>query len=312
MNPSDPFASRVVALLGRLAPQEGYNLSPLEDVRFLRSDRPLTGVPVLYDPGVVIVCQGGKRGYFGDRVYQYDAQHYLVVSVPVPFTMETDASPEAPLLAIYLRLDFGLLGDLVLQLDSELGPALEAPRGLYASPLDEALRASTLRLLEVLSVPTDARLLGPALLRELYYRILTGAQGGSLRAALDRQGRFGRIARSLRTLHARYAERLDVAALAQEARMSQPSFHRHFRDVTGTTLMQYLKSTRLHQARLLMLRDALPAANAAFAVGYESASQFSREFKRLFGRTPLAEIDWMKATYALPAPPATAVYVSSH
>ena len=116
----------------------------------------------------------------------------------------------------------------------------------------------------------------------------------------------------MRTLHARYAERLDVAALAQEARMSQPSFHRHFRDVTGTTPMQYLKSTRLHQARLLMLRDALPAANAAFAVGYESASQFSREFKRLFGRTPLAEIDWMKATYALPAPPATAVYVASH
>lgn len=312
MNPSDPLASRLVTLLGRLAPQEGYNLSPLEDVRFLRSDRPLTGVPVLYDPGVVIVCQGGKRGYFGDRVYQYDAQHYLVVSVPVPFTMETDASPEAPLLAIYLRLDFRLLGDLVLQLDSELGPALEAPRGLYASPIDEPLRVSTLRFLEVLSVPTDARLLGPALLRELYYRILTGAQGGSLRAALDRQGRFGRIARSLRTLHARYAERLDVAALAQEARMSQSSFHRHFRDITGTTPMQYLKSTRLHQARLLMLRDALPAANAAFAVGYESASQFSREFKRLFGRTPLAEIDWMKATYALPAPPATAVYVASH
>lgn len=312
MSPSDPLTRRHVEVLRALAPQEGYNLSALEDVRFLRSDRPLSGVPVLYDPGIVIVCQGGKRGYFGDRVYRYDAQHYLVVSVPVPFTMETDASPEEPLLAIYLRLDFQLVSELVLQLDTELGPPSEPPRGLYASPLDEALRLSTLRFLEVLSVPTDARLLGPALLREVYYRVLTGAQGGSLRAALDRQGHFGRIARALRTLHARYAERLDVDALAGEALMSLPSFHRHFRQVTGTSPMQYLKSTRLHQARLLMLRDALPAANAAFAVGYESASQFSREFKRLFGRTPLAEIDWMKATYALPAPPASAVYVSSH
>ncbi len=136
---------------------------------------------MLYDPGVVIVCQGGKRGYFGDRVYQYDAQHYLVVSVPVPFTMETDASPEAPLLAIYLRLDFRLLGDLVLQLDSEHGPALEAPAG--SMPRD---RRAAARLDAALSGGPERAdrcpAAGAALLRELYYRILTGAQGGSLRA----------------------------------------------------------------------------------------------------------------------------------
>ncbi len=96
----------MVALLENLAPREGYNLTGLDSVRLLRSDRPLARTPVLYDPGIVIVCQGRKRGYFGEQIYLYDEQHYLAVAVPVPFTMETDATPERPLLAIYLHLDF--------------------------------------------------------------------------------------------------------------------------------------------------------------------------------------------------------------
>jgi hypothetical protein len=104
--PENPSTARIVQLMSQLAPLEGYNLSPLDDVRFLRSNRPLTRTPVLYEPGIVILCQGQKRGYLGDEIYVYDAQHYLVVSVPVPFTMETDASEAEPMLAIYLRLDF--------------------------------------------------------------------------------------------------------------------------------------------------------------------------------------------------------------
>lgn len=148
--------------------------------------------------------------------------------------------------------------------------------------------------------------------REIYYRILTGEQGGSMRAALNLQGHFGKVTRAIRKIHSCYQERLDVESLAREASMSVPSFHLHFRSVTNASPMQYLKSTRLHQARLLMLRNAMSASTAAFNVGYESASQFSREFKRFFGRTPQAEIEWMKATYALPAPSTPSVYVSSH
>ena len=310
--PKDPITTRMVQLMSQLAPLEGYNLSPLDDVRFLRSNRPLTRTPVLYEPGVVILCQGRKRGYLDDEIYVYDAQHYLVVSVPVPFTMETDASEAEPMLAVYVRLDFALAGELIQQVDELWDFPRSQPMGMYASPLDEPLRRSTLRFLEVMSDDADAQILGPAMLRELYYRILTGEQGGTLRAAIAQQGQFGKVTRAIHKIHSCYQQHLDVETLAEEAQMSVPNFHLHFRKVTDSSPMQYLKSTRLHQARLLMLRNDLTAAKTAFLVGYESASQFSRDFKRLFGRTPLAEVAWMKQAYALPAPTSASPFVSSH
>ncbi|RON47700.1 AraC family transcriptional regulator [Pseudomonas frederiksbergensis] len=299
----------MIALLARLAPDEGYNLTALADVRLLRSNRALERTPVLYDPGIVIVCQGRKRGYWGNATYLYDAQHYLAVAVPVPFTMETDASAEEPLLAIYFHLDFNLAADLMLQLDDP--PAAE-PKGMYASPMEPRLSQSVLRLLEALDSPQDGRLLGPSLVREIYYRILTGAQGGSMRAALAARGQFGRISRALRKIHGSLGERLDVEHLAAEANMSVPTFHSHFKAITHTSPMQYLKSTRLHQARLLMARNGYSVARAADEVGYESGSQFSREFKRLFGRTPTEEVARMKGAFALPPPVENSVFVSSH
>ncbi|CAB1402068.1 MULTISPECIES: AraC family transcriptional regulator [unclassified Pseudomonas] len=308
----DLTTARMVQLMSELAPLEGYNLSVLDDVRFLRSNRPLTRTPVLYEPGIVILCQGQKRGYLGDEIYVYDAQHYLVVSVPVPFTMETDASEDQPMLAVYLRLDFALAGELIQQVDEVRGFDATVPRGMYASPMDDALRESTLRFLHIMNDRNDAQILGPAMLRELYYRILTGAQGGTLRAAIAQQGQFGKVTRAIHKIHSCYHQHLDVEALAEEAQMSVPNFHLHFRKVTDTSPMQYLKSTRLHQARLLMLRNDFTAARSAFLVGYESASQFSRDFKRFFGRTPLAEVAWMKRAYALPAPNTPSPFVSSH
>ncbi|MDH0747835.1 AraC family transcriptional regulator [Pseudomonas sp. GD03842] len=303
---------RMVQLMEQLAPLEGYNLSALDDVRFLRSNRPLNRTPVLYEPGIVILCQGRKRGYLGDDVYLYDAQHCLVVSVPVPFTMETDATEQEPMLAVYMRLDFKLAGELLLEIDETFGPTSAQPRGMYSSAMDEGLRESTLRFLEAMNHPVEARILGPSLVREIYYRIIAGEQGGSMRAALSRHGHFGKVTRAIRKIHSCYQEPLNVEVLAQEASMSVPNFHLHFRNVTDSSPMQYLKSTRLHQARLLMLRNDVSAAAAAFDVGYESPSQFSREFKRFFGRTPQAEIAWMKATYALPEPSTPSLFVSSH
>lgn len=305
---------RMVQLMEQLAPLEGYNLSPLDDICFLRSNRPLTRTPVLYEPGIVILCQGRKRGYLGDDVYIYDAQRYLVVPVPLPlpFTMETDASEEEPIFAVYMRLDLKLAGELILEIDETFGPTAAHPKGMYSSPMDDRLRESTLRFLAAMSHPVDAQILGPSLVREIYYRIIAGEQGGSMRAALSKQGHFGKVTRAIRKIHSSYKEQLNVEALAQEASMSVPNFHLHFRTVTDSSPMQYLKSTRLHQARLLMLRNDVSAAAAAFDVGYESPSQFSREFKRFFGRTPHAEVAWMKATYALPESSTPSIFVSSH
>ena len=304
---------RIVALLQALAPVEGYSLTALPSVRILRSDRALARTPVLYDPGIVIVCQGSKRGYFGKQLYVYDAQHYLAVSVPVPFDMETDATPEQPLLALYLHLDFALAAELMLHIDRHpAAHAVQAPQSMMASPMDAAMRASALRLLEALHRPLDAEVLAPGLLRELYFRVLTGAQGSALREALALKGHYGKIGRALRRIHADYADGLTLADLAGAAGMSVPTFHTHFKAITQTSPMQYLKSTRLHQARLLMVRQDLHAEAACHAVGYTSPSQFSREFRRLFGLTPAAEAKRLRARFALPPAFAGAPFVSSH
>jgi AraC-like DNA-binding protein len=304
---------RMVALLTALAPREGYNLTALRDVRILRSDRALSRTPVLYDPGIVIVCQGTKRGFFGDRVYVYDAQHYLAVAVPVPFTMETDATPECPLLAVYMHLDFQVAADLMIQIDRHGLPASDdVPQTMMSSPMDAGMRASVLRFLEAMNHPLEAAILGPGLVRELYFRVLTGGQGHAMRAALAMQGRFGKIGRALERIHATYAEPLDLPMLASEAGMSVPTFHSHFKAITTTSPMQYVKSTRLHQARLLMVRQGITAEAACLAVGYASSSQFNREFKRLFGLTPAAETKRLRDTFALPPAFPGSKFVSSH
>jgi AraC-like DNA-binding protein len=309
---SSDVTKNMVALLDRLTPHEGYNLTALADVRFLRSNRPLQRTPVLYEPGVVIVVQGRKRGYWGQDVYLYDAQHYLMVSVPVPFTMETEASESEPMLAIYIRLDFTLAAELMLELAGHENTVSTPPKSMMSSPMDEALSRSVLRFLQIMAVPLDAEILGAAMLREIYYRILTGEQGVVLRSTLGMQGQFGKVARALRKLHSGYDSHLDVTQLAKEANMSPPSFYSHFRKVTDTSPMQYLKSVRLHQARLLMLRNNLTASAASRQVGYESVSQFSREFKRLFGLTPLNEVERMRKHFQMPAPATVSEFVSSH
>lgn len=304
---------RMVALLTALAPQEGYNLTALREVRILRSDRALSRTPVLYDPGIVIVCQGRKRGYLGDQVYVYDEQHYLAVAVPVPFIMETDATPESPLLALYLHLDFQVAAELMIQIDRHGSPpSANVPQPMMSSPMDAAMRSSVLRFLEAMSEPLDAAILGPALMRELYFRVLTGGQGNAMRAALSMQGQFGKIGRALERIHATYAEPLDLPSLANQAGMSVATFHSHFKTITSTSPMQYVKSTRLHQARLLMVRQDMTAEAACHAVGYTSASQFNREFKRLFGRTPAAETKHLRQSFALPPAFPEAKFVSSH
>ncbi|HGM4825396.1 TPA: AraC family transcriptional regulator N-terminal domain-containing protein [Pseudomonas aeruginosa] len=299
-------------LILQLAPQEGHTRSLLDGVRLMRADRPLGRTPVLYEPSIVIVCQGHKRGYLANRVYHYDPQHYLVLSVPLPFSTETDASPQEPLLAVSVRLDMTAVADLVIEVDQQASAASTAPAGIVSTPLDATLADTTVRLLRALRSPLEARVLGPAIVRELCFRVLLGEQGGAIRAALASHGNFGRIARVLRRIHTDYAQLLDVAALAREAGLSVPAFHAHFKTVAATSPIQYIKSVRLHQARLMMIRDHVTAAGAAVRVGYESPSQFNREFKRLFGRSPGEEAREMRSAFALMEPAQLEVAAVTH
>jgi AraC-like DNA-binding protein len=292
--------AEMTALVAELAPDEGMTPSLLDGVAFGRSSRALPRTPALYEPCVMIVCQGRKRGYFGDQVIAYGAHEFMVASVPMPFEAETFATPDEPLLALKVKLDLGLVADLVLALDAagEQGAAAES---LVSAPVDRPLGESVLRLLRALRSPLETRLFGASLVREVCYRVLTGAKGPALRAALAQRGHFGQIAKALHRIHVDFHQRLDIDTLAREAHLSAAAFHAHFKTVTATSPIQYLKATRLHKARLLMIQDGVSASRASSRVRYESASQFSREFKRLFGRTPLEEQRLVHAAYA-PAP----------
>ncbi|TAM06871.1 MAG: AraC family transcriptional regulator [Paraburkholderia sp.] len=281
---------RMVELLTQLTRQDGVNPSALECVSLMRASVARPRTPVMYEPSIFIVCQGRKRGFLGDQVFVYDAQQYLVLSVPLPFECETEASPEEPLLGISIRVDLTMVAELLMALNESRGSTVSEPRGIYATQLDAPLSNAVLRLLDALASPCDARILGPSIVREILYRVLTGVQGDAIRAALAHQHHFGRIAKALRRIHADYCTGLDVDMLANEAGMSLAVFHAHFKTVTSTSPMQYVKTTRLHHARLLIAHDGLNVSAAAARVGYESASQFSREFKRLFGLSPADEM----------------------
>ncbi|HEX9447251.1 MAG TPA: AraC family transcriptional regulator [Dongiaceae bacterium] len=287
--------TRMVALINELAPTEGLTYPALDGVKLMRASRSIPRSPVLYEPCIVIVCQGRKTGYLGDASFIYDAQQFLVLAVPLPFESETIASPEEPLLAVAIRLNLAVIAELLLALDDIGGYAEVSPKSIAATPMDAPLAETVLRLLQTLTSPIEAQLLGPSIMREIFFRVLAGPQGGAIRAALAHQSQFGKIAKALRRIHSDYPGDLDVAKLADEAGMSVPAFHANFKAVTATSPIQYVKTTRLHKARLLMVQDGITAAVASTRVGYESASQFSREFKRFFGRTPLEEARLMKS-----------------
>lgn len=311
-NPTLPtMQQRMAAQILHLAPNEGLTPSALDGVRLMRANRSMPRRPVMYEPSICVVCQGRKRGFLGDEAFVYDAQHYLVLSVPLPFEGETEATPEEPFLGVSIRIDLAVAAELLLALDESGGAAAPAPKGICATPLSDELSDAVLRLLNALTSPVEARLIGPAIVREIYFRVLTGEQGGAIRAGLTHQSQFGKIAKALRRIHTEFDGDLDVGSLAQEAGMSVPAFHVHFKAVTQTSPIQYVKATRLHKARLLMVQDGASAAHAATRVGYESASQFSREFKRFFGRTPQEEAALMKAGLTAPAAANPARYVTA-
>jgi AraC-like DNA-binding protein len=304
--------ARMVALIDRLAPSEGATLSAMDGVTFMRVNRPTPRKPVLYEPCIVIVCSGCKRGYLGGQAFDYNAQQFLVLSVPLPFEGETvAASVEEPMLAVSIRINLQTAAELMLALEQSGATIAAEPKGIMSSPMDDNLADAVLRLLDALASPVEAQLLAPGLMREVLYRVLAGSLGGALRAALAHQSHFGKIGKALRRIHADVGDQVDVATLASEAGMSMAAFHANFKAVTQTSPIQYLKSTRLHKARLMMVQDGLSAATASAKVGYESSSQFSREFKRFFGRTPAEEAREMRTILALTPAERNAPYITA-
>ncbi|EBQ2128952.1 AraC family transcriptional regulator [Salmonella enterica] len=258
----------------------------LPGIRLLYGVEPGPRTPVMYQPGIIFLFSGHKIGYINELEFRYDANEYLLLTVPLPFECETWATPEIPLAGIRIDIDVLQLQELLMDIgEDERFQLPMAASGINSATLSDEILCAVERLLDVMERPLDARILGKQIIREILYHVLMGPRGGALLALVSRQTHFSLISRVLKQIEMKYTENLNVEQLAAEANMSVSAFHHNFKAVTSTSPLQYLKSYRLHKARM-MIHDGMKASAAAMRVGYESASQFSREFKRYFGVTP--------------------------
>ncbi|MDF0732104.1 AraC family transcriptional regulator [Pseudomonas entomophila] len=275
-------------LISALATRPGFVPTHLPQVQVMSWDQYVASSPQIYEPSLIILAQGSKLARLGARTLEYGAGHYLVQALSVPFMCETFATPEAPMLGVAVDIDRTLLSELVQSMALPPDPAVQAqtPQSMSSAALDAPMRDSVERLLHCLQNPLDAKVLGPARVREVLYAALRGSQAGVLRALVEQQGHFARIGAALSYLREHYAEPLNVEMLASRANMSVSTFHEHFKRSTDLAPMQYLKRVRLLKAQQMLIGERLGVAQVAHRVGYQSTSQFSREYKRQFARSP--------------------------
>jgi AraC-like DNA-binding protein len=263
-------------------------------LRLSRFSAPSDLAALVYEPSLCIVAQGAKEVLLADEVYRLDPAQSLLVSVDLPVTARVvEASPGRPYLAVRIALDPAVVGELLA--DGMTGPPSGPPaRGLAVTPVDPLLLDTVTRLVDLLDSPRDVGPLAPLVLREITYRVLAGPQGLRLRQIASAGAPAQRIARAIRWLKDHFADPLRIESLARRVGMSPSAFHLHFKGLTALSPLQYQKRLRLQEARRLMLGEGLDAAEAAFRVGYESPSQFSREYRRTFGAPPRRDVAALK------------------
>jgi AraC-like DNA-binding protein len=281
--------------IARRTRREGMHECEIPGVGLLRFDSPSQPTPTVYEPSLCIVVQGRKIAQLGDDTYTYDPLHYLVVSMTLPVVGQViQASPDRPYLCLRINVDTALIGELQQRV------AIPAPvraegdpgaRAIYLARTSAPLLDAVLRLVRLLDTPREeAAVLAPLALREFHYRVLVGELGHRLRELCVLDSQVQRIARAIELLKRRFDEPLRIETLAEAAHMSASSLHHRFKAVTAMSPLQYQKRLRLQEARRLMLLEDIEAAAAAHRVGYESPSQFTREYRRLFGAPPRQDV----------------------
>ena len=256
--------------------------------RWIEPTEPVTG---MYEPSICLVAQGAKRVRLGEDTFVYDAHNYLITSVHLPTVVQIiEASPEKPYLGLRLMLDQREISQLMV--DSNLPPprVQQSSRGMATGEVTLPLLTAIQRLIDLLAEQQDIPILAPIIQREIIYRLLVGDQGDRLRQIASAGSQSHQIARAIDWLKGNFSQPLHIDDLAGEVRMSSSTFHHHFRSMTALSPLQFQKQLRLQEARRLMLAERMDAATAGFQVGYESPSQFSREYNRLFGAPPLRDI----------------------
>jgi len=285
------LSSELVHRFVRHARADGAHPTAISGLTLLRASSPSQSLPSLYEPSLCIVVQGRKRLVLEGEIFVYDPLNYLVVSVPLAARSHIiDATPWLPYLCLRLGLDTGLISELVLQLSGFTGTSPRTDRGVFLARTSGPLLDALTRLIRLLDQPGDAAVLAPLIVKEIHYRVLTGELGNRLRDLCAIDSHAQRIARVIKLLKSSYTSVPSVEQMAATAHMSVSALHHRFKQVTAMSPVQFQKQLRLHEARRLMLGEGVDAAVAAHRVGYESPSQFSREYRRLFGAPPRREI----------------------
>lgn len=286
----------LVRLLQRRTGAEGRNETAVPELKLYRYSQPTESANIVMEPGVYVVVQGRKRVTVGDETYIYDPSQYLAVSVDLPAVGNVfEASPEEPYLCMTLTVDARDLAALIVETGRPAPRDDHDGRAVYVSALRAPLLDGFLRLVRLLDAPQDISVLAPLILRELDYRLLESEQFGRLAQMAIGDGRLRRVSGAIAWIKEHFREPLEIRTLAKQLNMSPSALHHYFKAVAAMSPVQYQKRLRLYEARRLLLLDATSAEAVAYEVGYASASQFNREYVRLFGQPPRRDAERLRA-----------------
>ncbi|WP_319584196.1 AraC family transcriptional regulator [uncultured Pseudodesulfovibrio sp.] len=275
----------------RLTENDDHLMSDIPGLMLVRYENTTEPKSAMYEPCICLVAQGAKRVQLNDEEYVYDENHMLITSVGLPVMAHVlKASKEAPFLSLVLKIDLNMVAQLMVDSNLPVPRTRQTGRGMAVCEVSETLLDSFQRLVDLLDTPEDIPILSPLILKEILYRLLMGELGPRLRQIATAESHGQQVARTVDWLRDNYTKPLTVEVLAKRTGMSVSTFHHHFRAMTAMSPLQFQKWLRLHEARRLMLTESQDATTAALQVGYESPSQFSREYKRQFGEPPLRDI----------------------
>lgn len=279
--------NKILEEVNKLVKENSLTRTNIKAVNLYQTTTFLPRTPLTYDFCLVFVLQGKKIGYLPNKRFEYDSKNYLVVSAALPFECETYASKEEPYTCILININKDIMYEIISCISKEESKNCKSVQmAIFQDQVTQDLENSIYRLLKILQSKEESAILGDSILREIYYRIAIGENSHFLHKMFLENKMESKMTRTLKIIHNKYNEHLDIPTLAKEEDMSVSSFHTHFKKVTSLSPLQYIKKIRLNKAKDLLTRNNLQVNETAYATGYESSSQFSKDFKSYYGYPP--------------------------
>lgn len=292
----DTNQGRLIRLIEHYACSEGINATDIPSLFLFRSTATFEQLHTFYEPSVCFVIQGSKSVALAEQTLTYSTGEFLLVSVALPIISQVmEASIDRPHLALHINIDLQLVSELVMEMHMMDDVKTYDGYGLSVGEFTPMLYDAVFRLVKLLDTPQHIDMLKPLILREIFYLLLSGTEGAKLRNILVKTGKIYRVSQVIRRLREHFNQTVLMESLADEMGVSVSSLHHQFKAVTGITPLQFQKHLRLQEARRLMLGNDITAEQASFRVGYNSPSQFNREYHRMFGHPPMSDIKILQA-----------------